>query len=138
MKPYEVIDHTADIGLRIYGRTLEELFIHAATGLFDLITSADAIPAEKDISFQLKGENAGDLLLQWLREWLFIFSTGHWVFKSVSFQKLSDKELTAVAACGQFDPKRHEQRNEVKAVTYHQFKLEKQKSGWVAEVIFDI
>ena len=71
MKPYEIIDHTADIGLRIRGRTLPELFTHAALGLFDLITDLDEIPLGKErIPLHLKAEDLGDLFLKWLRELL--------------------------------------------------------------------
>ena len=138
MKPYTLIDHTADIGLRIRGHNLRQVFARAGFGLFDLITDADKIKTEKSVSFHLKAESRGDLFLVWLRELLFTFSAKKLVFKKFIFKKLTEKELHAIATGERFDPKLHEQKMEIKAITYHQFKLEKQKSGWIAEVILDI
>ena len=141
MIPYEVIEHTADIGLRIYGGDLPELFTHAAEGLFDLITDAEKIRAGKKparFSFRLKAENEGDLLLAWLREMLFTFGAQKLVLMDFQFTRLTGKELEASAAAYPFDPAWDEQKYEVKAVTYHHFKIEKTKNGWLAEVIFDI
>ena len=143
MKPYEILEHTADVGLRIHGRHLKELFAHAALGLFDLITDCDRIKKEKEAgpaarTFRLTGEDAGGLLLKWLRELLFTFSTKHFVFWKFNFKKITERELEVAAEGGIFNPSAHEQKYEVKAVTYHQFKIEKTKQGWVAEVILDI
>ena len=141
MIPYEVMEHTADIGLRVYGRDLPDLFANAARGFFNLVTDTDKIRSPENparLSFHLKAENEGDLLLAWLRELLFTFSAQKLVLKDFQFGRLSAKELEASAAAYRFDPARDEQRYEVKAVTYHQFKIEKLKDGWTAEVIFDI
>ena len=43
MKPYEVFEHTADIGLQAYGSTLSELFIHAAQGMESLMVAPEQI-----------------------------------------------------------------------------------------------
>lgn len=139
MKPYEIIEHTADVGLRIYGKDLKELFAHAAIGLGDLMTDISKVSIKEEQRIQLKGEDVGDLLLKWLREILFLFSAQHKIFKEVTFHQLTEKELDATVKGEIFNPAIHDQKCEVKAVTYHQFKLERQKTGtWIAEVIFDI
>ncbi|MBI3306969.1 MAG: archease [Candidatus Omnitrophica bacterium] len=139
---YKIIEHTADIGLKIYGATLEELFLNGALGFFSLITDTRILKKseakEEKVSFTLSSENAGDLFLKWLRELLFVFSTQKLILLDFDFRILTEKQLE-IEACGRvFDPQHHEQKYEVKAVTYHQFKMEKKKSGWQAEVIFDI
>lgn len=141
MVPFEVIEHTADIGLRIYGRSLNELFCHAGQGLFYLITDVDKTASQtgpERISFHLKGKDEGDLLLAWLRELLYTFSAKGLVLTDFRFEALSGRELKASALGNPFDPDCDEQKYEVKAVTYHQFKIERTKKGWLAEVIFDI
>lgn len=128
----------------IRGRNLKELFLHAAAGLFDLITDWNKIKTVrhpggvKKVRLHLKAEDVGQLLMLWLRELLYIFSTRRMIFTKYIFQKLSETELMASAAAMPFDPVRHGQKYEVKAVTYHQFKIEKKKDGWQAEVILDI
>ena len=141
MKAYEIIEHTADVGLRIHGSTGEELFCHAALGLADLITDTSrlhSLPLDRKISFGLQGENTEDLFLKWLREILFVFSTRKLILLSFDFKILTAHRLQVEAQGLVFDPEKHESNYEVKAVTYHGFKMEKTKSGFEAEVIFDI
>lgn len=138
MKRYETIDHTADIGLRIYGGDWQELLKNAAFGLFDLMTDAEKIKTDQQLTFSLEGKDREDLFLKWLRELLYLFSTRKFILSEFDFQELTENRLKVKAKGEVFDAKHHEQRMEVKAVTYHQFKLEKRKNGWVAEVIFDI
>ena len=138
MKRYETIEHTADTGLRIYGKDWQELLANAARGLFDLMTDTGKIGTRLQTVISLEGEDQNDLFLKWLRELLFLFSTKRFVLKEFDFKELTAKKIRAVARGGVFDAKRHDQRMEVKAVTYHHFKLEEQKSGWMAEVIFDV
>ena len=40
-KRFELVEHTADIALRVYEETLEQLFIHAAEGLFEILGTAE-------------------------------------------------------------------------------------------------
>ena len=143
MKPYEILEHTADVGLRVYATNLEELFTHAGLGLFDLITDVPQLVRREKGNvlssvLELREANVSDLFLKWLRELLFLFSSKRLVFFRYDFQKLTPTELRATAWAKKFDPKRDEQRHEVKAVTYHQFKLEKKEEGWIAEIVFDI
>ena|SRR3989338_4051650 len=141
MGSYEIFDHTADVGLRIRGRQLSDLFVEAARGLFDLMTDPKlpaGNPLRAKAHFSLHAENASELLLGWLRELLFTFSTKRYVLLEYNFTELTDQTLVADAQGFIFDPKRHDQKCEIKAVTYHNFKLEKIKEGFVAEIIFDI
>ncbi len=143
MKPYEVLAHTADVGLRFYGKDYEELLRHAALGLFELMTDVQTLHREKsakqsDFTCSLQAENASELFLSWLRELLFQFATRRLVPTQIDFESLTEKRLQAHLQGPLFDPKRHEQRTEVKAVTYHAYKFEKRPDGYVAEVIFDI
>jgi SHS2 domain-containing protein len=141
MKPYEIFEHTADAGLRIKGKTLEELYVNAAAGLTAMMTDPEKIFTDPDrllIGFDLKAQDSGELFLKWMREILFNFSAKRFVLTDFKFEKLNDKELSVRAGAIPFDPSRHEQRSEVKAITYHGFKFEKTPAGWQAEVIVDI
>jgi SHS2 domain-containing protein len=146
MKPYEIIDHPADVGLAIYGRNLKELFSHAGLGFLDLVTDARGIQAavkkfpETGVScaIRLRGRNSEDLLRAWLKELLFIFSTQKLAFAAFDFSVLIETQLEAEARGVVFDPRCHEPKAEVKAVTYHQFELKKTPEGWRARVIFDL
>ena len=94
--------------------------------------------ASEPVVLDLNADHPGDLLLAWLRELLYCFSTKKLVLMDFEFTALSEKALRAEAIGKRFNPERDEARHEVKAITYHQFKLEKIKDGWRAEVIVDI
>lgn len=145
-RPYERTGHAADVGLRVRGRTPRELFTHAALGLFDLMTDIRAIRNELDEgrpgirrSIILRGSGTGGLLFAWLRELLFIFSARRIAFARFRFLRLTARELKVSAVGRKFDPACHQQKLEVKAVTYHRFRVSRDKDkGWTAEIIFDV
>lgn len=141
------MDHTADAGLRIFGRDLPELFEHAALGMLDQMTDAAALRAEIQTAkktaiyeeiLQADAISLEDLFLGWLRELLFRFSTACFAAVDFHFIKLDEKHLHVRVRGLRFDPARHDQKCEVKAVTYHDFKLRHHGGVWSAEVIFDI
>jgi len=86
----------------------------------------------------LEAPDAEELLWKWLRELHYLFSTQKFVCRRFEFKGLSEKMVWATCWGGYFDPKKHASEREVKAVTHHEFKVEKDKDGWRAEVIFDI
>ena len=138
MKGREFFDHTADIGLRVRGRNLTELFANAALGFLELVTDPAKVGARNPFEFTLEADNLGELLVKWLRELVYLFAAKGMMFSSFDFITLNEKKLAVRVSGESFSSKQHEPRREVKAVTYHGFKLDQGKDGWVAEVIFDI
>ena len=137
--PYQIIDHTADIGLKVRSRDFPGLLKDAAAGLYDLMTNpASLSQGAAPFTIQLQAGNAGDLFLKWLRELLFLFSTRRLAARQIEFQQISETALEARIRPAVLDPRIHEQRREVKAVTYHAFQIEKKAEGWAAQVILDI
>lgn len=138
MTPYEYFDHTADMGVRAYGRDLAELFRNSALGMFSLITSLDQFKPSDAVDVLLEAENVEELLWKWLRELHYLFSTQKFVFKEFEFKELNEKMVWATCWGECFDPEKHESEREVKAVTHHNFSVKKESDAWKAEVIFDI
>lgn len=141
--PYEVFDHTADIGLRIKAKDLNGLFKDAAEGFYGLVTDLQTVKNLKSDSLQevemnFQDENAAELFMHWLQELLFFFSARKLVLVDLGFISLTPMVLKVRGKAVRFDPKKHPSRHEVKAVTYHQFRVAQTKAGWEAEVIFDI
>jgi SHS2 domain-containing protein len=140
MLSYTFFDHTADIGVEIYGQTRKELFANAACALtdilFDLHRQAQAKGRQKEIS--IEGADTADLLINYLRELLYLFNGEALVFYNCSILNLSNKRLTANVIVEPFDKKKHMLKTEIKAVTYHLVKVEKIKTGWKARIIFDV
>jgi len=138
MKRYEIIDHTADIGLRAYGKDLKQLFANAACGMFGILADLKNVRAKESLEIKLKAPNTEELFLSWLSELLYQYNSKEILFKEFLIDELNERSISAQARGEKLDLKRHRLKTEIKAVTYHELKVQKVKDTWQAEVIFDI
>ncbi len=137
-RPFEILEHTADVGLRAHGRTLPEVYQNAALGMLSLMVDPDSVRPEQEEEIEVQGTDAVDLLVSWLHEILYRFDGRKQVFSSVRVNEATESRLRA-ALCGEsMNLARHRLRAEIKAVTYHGARVDKEANGWVAEVLFDI
>ena len=135
---YETFEHTADLGLRVRAADLETLFAEAGRGLVSiLVDKLDDIRPEHEAKITVDGSQTDYLLFDWLNELLYRCDSGHWLFCDFTVQ-LNESGLTATARGETYDPGRHRLSHEVKAITYHQLRVELTDDGWLAEVIVDI
>ena len=138
MKKYEFIEHTADVGVRVYGKTLEELFINSAEALFHLITDYKPRKVHEREIF-LEGHTLEDLLAYWLNELVSIFFTYRFIPKSYNIAINEKKRKIWGKLIGDYlDPMVAKIKIEVKAATYHNLKIERIKTGFKVEIIFDV
>ena len=140
MKNYELIEHTADIGVRVKGGDLRELFINTALAMFDIMAEKKrntqySIRNTRYI-VQQKADDLEELFINWLNELLSLSAIKEKIFCDFRFKKLDEQNLEAEVSG--YDIKDYRVNTEIKAATYHQLKIEKSKSGWTAEVIFDV
>jgi SHS2 domain-containing protein len=135
---YSVIDHTADFGIHVYGSDSKELFANAAWAVFDLITEMDRLTGFDSCDIEVSGDDWPDLMVNWLREVLYLWNGKELLVKKARILSLSETELTATLKCDSFNPDRHVIKTEIKAVTYHQIQVNSSPSGWEAMIIFDI
>ena len=140
MGTIETFDHTADVGLRVRGADLDDLFRTAAEGLFDYVVANRAEVRTEDIEkISLHDDTTADLLATWLSELIFRSETHHRVFREAEVHVGDDGlRLDATIYGEAIDRDRHVLDHEVKAVTRHGLKLEREGEGWVAELILDI
>lgn len=134
-KRYEEIEHTADVGIRAYGRTLEELFANAAEGMFSLIADLKKVRPVGEARVAATGADDQQLMVNWLQNLLFLHETRNLLFKEFDV-RLRDHAIDATVRGEAIDPKRHELMLNVKAVTYHSMEIEPEKG--YAVIIFDI
>ena len=138
MKAYEIIEHTADIGLRARGKDLKEFFTNAAGGMFAIIAELKNVRTKEKVPIKLEAPNIEELFLSWLSELLYQHNSKRILFKEFLIDKLTDNEISARAMGEKLDLKRQGLKKEIKAVTYHQLKVQKLKNYWQGEVIFDV
>lgn len=135
---FEVLEHTADVGLRVRASELHLLFAEAARGLFSLmVVRPAAVEACQTLEITLPAAAADDLLVDWLSELLFVFESQRLVL--TKFQVGVDRRgLHAVVHGAPLDLRQHEVGYEIKAVTYHRLCVEHRDEGWVAELYLDL
>ncbi len=136
----ETFEHTADLGLRVVGEDLSDLFQTAAIGLFDvIIANREAVRAQETEQVELTADCPEDLLLQWLNELIFRCETRHRLYGGFAVAiDDSGRRLEATISGEPIDRTRHLLDHEVKAATRHGLFVEHRDNGWVAELILDI
>jgi SHS2 domain-containing protein len=135
---YEFFDHTADLGIRASGATLAELLTHLAAGLTAVIAEDSRLEPRDARQLALTAADAEELALRWLQELLFWFSTDRFLPARCAFERAEPTELRATVEGETFDPARHAQGREVKAITRHELAVRRGAGGWTAQVIVDI
>jgi SHS2 domain-containing protein len=141
MKEFEIIDHTADIGIVAYGKTKREVFINAAKGMFEIIAGENRDLKENFYAkIKLEAKSLEDLLIAWLNELLYISEVKLVILNKFKIKELSDGQIKAEVGGTKINHLSVRIKREVKAVTYHRLEIKKdEESGlWSAQVIFDI
>lgn len=135
---YEIIDHTADVGVKAFGKNLSECFENVARGMFDIITDKSEVENVGQYDFILEADDLEQLLVDWLSELLFLHSSKNLVF---GFFKVDvdekNKKMTGRVFGEPFSISKHKAGAEIKAVTYHMLEVKKAKKPHV-QVLFDI
>nr|CAX68976.1 conserved hypothetical protein of unknown function DUF101 [uncultured bacterium] len=141
MKKFELIEHTADIGIRVFARSREELFANSAEGLFSLLLKKEQTNASNIKKVTLKSPKLDELLVQWLNELLSLFYAEAFVpakFSASLAETDGTLTLNATVEGDEIEDSVTLAKTEVKAATYHRLKVEQFKGGYKAEVIFDV
>ncbi|HET7842076.1 MAG TPA: archease [Terriglobia bacterium] len=138
MEAFRVLEHTADVGFEAFGATRAEVFVNAARALQDLSVDLGSIEARETLAVEVNGDNATELLVNWLSQLLFLVDAEGWVFRHFEIASLQETALNGSAQGEKFDRARHQIKLQVKAITYHQLALEQTSQGWRAQVYVDI
>ena len=136
---FEFFDHTADIGVRVYGGSLAEVFKNAACAMYETLGRLHKTETDIHKSVELHAESVEDLLHDWLADLLYEIEANHVLYDNFQFHEVTPSCLKATLHGGAIDFARSQTNEEIKAVTYHQLRVESQADGsWRATVIFDV
>jgi SHS2 domain-containing protein len=136
MSPYEIVEHTADAGVRITAPDLASFFTDAATGMFHIICEGQADGWDTEHRIELSAPDLEDLLVDWLCELLYLFEIKKFVFQAVTFDSVGETGIAATVRGVNF---RGEMAGaEIKAVTYHMIDIRRESGGFEATVYFDL
>ncbi|MBE0432421.1 archease [candidate division WOR-3 bacterium] len=135
-KQYRYINHTADLGIEVWGKSIEELFANIARAIFETQIKGD-IKTDIEKPITLQAESTEDLFIDWCRELLYYFSVDGFIPRLYEIS-IKDQSLDAQLRGDRFDPKRHQVKLEIKNPTYHNFSIEKNEENYCAKIIFDV
>ena len=136
-KDFEILDHTADVGIIAYGADIKQAFANAARGLFSLVIQLDDVQEALHRDIRVSASDEESLLVEWLNELIYLFDAENIIFKRFEITHLDNTLLTASSYGEKVDMARHKLKTGVKAATYHMLKVEKD-DGCRVQVLFDI
>ena|SRR5436305_3693099 len=136
--PYEVFEHTADVGLHAFGRSLPELFIHAAQGMESLLVPPEQVRLLVSREIVVQGHDVVSLLISWLNELIFLFDTEYLLFRWFEIETFTETHLKGRASGEPYDVQRHALSSAIKAVTWHEASVKMINDGYKARIILDI
>lgn len=138
-KKYEFFDHTADIGIKAYGRDLNEAFENAALAVFEVMTDTSKVEPKESREIEIDGMDLENLLYRWIESLLVYYDSELLLFGKFKVKiDLENLRLNAIAWGEKFNPDKHERRTVVKAMTYHEMSILKTNNGYELTFVVDI
>jgi SHS2 domain-containing protein len=137
VKDFEIIEHTADVGIRAFGETLAEAFANAARAMFSLITSLDSIQEKIYRDIEVTAPDREILLVEWLNELIYLFDAEQLLFRRFDIINMTDTEIKATCYGEKVDKSRHGLIRGIKSATYHMLKVE-YHNRYQVQVLLDI
>jgi len=138
-QPWEDLGHTADVGLRVRGASAEEALGRLVLAFATLVTGgAPADPVREETVSVAGGPGLAGTAVALLRELLFRLATERLVPVEVEVREAGERGAVAEVRFGRHDRERHADGADVKAVTWHAARLEREGDGWVAQVVLDL
>ncbi len=145
-KDFEQLSHTADIKIRVYGKTLEDLFRHALIGMFQIVRPiapdcrvegdrvvCESLPEQHEVKVAAIDRDA--LLVDFLSEALYLSDVHNEAYFDVKIHKLDNQNISATLYGTKITGF---EVVELKAVTHHDLRIEQVNDEWRASIVFDI
>jgi len=135
MKKYEIIDHKTDLKIKSFAKTKKDIFSNMLVAMTESMKPRFGKKREKVTrEIKIKSEDFKTLLVDFLNEVLYLSQTNREVYFDINFKKFSEDELRAEVS-GQ---KINRFNEDIKAATFHNLEIEKERGVWQSTVLFDI
>ncbi|MCX6801787.1 MAG: archease [Candidatus Diapherotrites archaeon] len=138
---FELFEHKADVGVRGFGKTLEEAFQECAKAMFGVMADLSKVKAKESVEVHIEARNEEELLLGWLNELLFEKGAREMLFSDFKVKIAKGKEswaLQGTAKGEKMNPEKHGMKTEVKGASYSGLKVVKEKGKFLAQCIVDV
>lgn len=135
-KTYRYLEHTADLGIEVVGKTLSDLLVNTGRAIFETQIHG-TLKSDHEKSFHITSDSLEDVFMDWCRELLYLFSVRGFIPSQYEIE-VHDFAIHARLRGDIYDTKRHRVKMEIKNPTYHDLKIEKNEKGYHARIIFDV
>jgi len=141
-KRFEFLEHTADVYVVAYGKTLEEAFENAALATFETMTDTEKVEPRVEDELEVEGHDEKELLYNWLEGLIVKFEVTENLYSRFKVSTIRESpnglEMEARIWGEPFNPDKHPQKVGVKAITYHQMEILKKPKAVTVRFILDI
>jgi len=141
-RKFEFLEHTADVYIVAYGKSLAEAFENAALAMFEVMTDTKKIESKIEEEIEVEGEDEKALLYSWLESLIVKFDVTGNLYSLFKIEKIERTprgfKLKAKVYGEPFDPERHPQKVGIKAITYHRMEIMRKEDGITVKFILDI
>ena len=137
-KKYRLTRNQSELVVRITGDSQADLFANSATALFDVMANIENVQIEERIPLEVEGTDRDDLMVNWMRELLYLYQGSGYLLKEFNVREVKDTIVKAEVCGEKIDPDRHEIKQEIGAVAFHKSRMQKTGNQWIAQVIFEI
>jgi SHS2 domain-containing protein len=139
-QPFEELDHTADVGIRVYGSTEQECLARLVLGFTALtLGGATELDADSTRALEVAADEHLAMAVDVLRELLFVFDTEHRLPATCTVHTFDERHgVSLELAMAPVDDQSHEDITDLKAVTWHEASFGPLSDGWSAQIIFDV
>ena len=138
IKRYRITPHHSELAVKVFGSSQLELFQNSGWALFDVTTDIEKIETKDCVPLEVEGTDRDDLLVNWVRELLYLYQGSGYLLKEFRISEVGDK-LVKAEACGEkIDPDRHEIKKEIMAIAYDKSRMAKTGDQWTAQLIFEV
>ena len=144
MKKFEFRSDIAlsDCAFYAYGKNVADLIVNACQAVTEAMVNWEKIEIKDNVSFETQADSLEDLLFKVLDEVIYLKDSKQLIFHDFEIKKLEEEHdaynLSMKFAGEKINRGKHESHSDVKAVTYHQFAVEKTPEGYRASVILDV
>ncbi|MCS7097663.1 MAG: archease [Candidatus Methanomethyliaceae archaeon] len=138
---YYYLDHTSDVYIHVISNKLEGIFEDAAKATFEIMIDTSSVEEKEIIDLEVEGKDLEQLLYKWIDCILLIFDSKSFALNRAKVEEIKKNEnyhIKAKLYGEEYDPKKHDHRTGVKAMTYSLMRIFKSNDHWEAYFVVDI
>ena len=137
-RKYRLTTRQSELAVKVTGGSQADLFANSAFALFDVMADVEKIEIKERLPLEVEGADRDDLMVNWMRELLYLYQGSGYLLKEFVIREVKDTSVKAEVCGEKIDPDRHEIKQEIAAVAYHQSRMTKTGNQWTAQLIFEV